>query len=109
MEIPEIGPAAARDWLAAPDAPHLIDVREPEEWEICQLPGAELLPLSRFGEEFQQVLSDPSQTLLLYCHHGVRSAHAAMFLKRQGYTDVVNLAGGIDAWSVEVDPSIRRY
>jgi rhodanese-related sulfurtransferase len=109
VEIPEIGPTAAREWLDAPDAPRLIDVREQEEWEICRLPGAELLPLSRFAEEFSGTLRDPSEKLLIYCHHGMRSAHAAQFLKRQGYSDVVNLAGGIDAWSVEVDPAVRRY
>jgi sulfur-carrier protein adenylyltransferase/sulfurtransferase len=109
VNVPEVTPAEAREWLAAENAPRLIDVREREEWEICHLNGAELIPLSVFAESFRETLNDPTAKLLVYCHHGVRSAHAAQFLKHHGFTDVVNLAGGIDAWSVEVDPAVRRY
>ncbi|RYD79521.1 MAG: rhodanese [Verrucomicrobiaceae bacterium] len=100
---------AAKAWLTSGEPPRLIDVREPEEWEICRLPAAELLPMSQFATLVSTQLTDPSQPLLIYCHHGVRSAHVAEYLSRQGFTQVVNLGGGIDAWSREVDPSVTRY
>jgi len=86
----------------------LIDVREADEWAISRLPEAELIPLSRFQQlATQELLTD--ETIVLYCHHGMRSAKAQGYLKAQGYTNVINLTGGIDAWSVQVDPSVKRY
>ncbi len=109
MPFHEISAESAKEWLASGEPPRLIDVREPEEWEICRLPLAELLPLSQFQALAAEKLTDPAQPLLIYCHHGVRSAHVAEYLSRQGFTSVVNLGGGIDAWSREVDPTVPRY
>jgi len=86
----------------------LIDVREADEWAIAQLPQAELIPLSKFQQLATQELS-PDETIVLYCHHGMRSAKAQGFLKAQGYANVLNLTGGIDAWSLYVDPTVKRY
>jgi adenylyltransferase/sulfurtransferase len=86
----------------------LIDVREADEWAIAKLPGAELIPLSKFQQLALQKLT-PEEEIILYCHHGMRSAKAQGFLKAQGYHDVLNLTGGIDAWSVQVDPTVKRY
>jgi rhodanese-related sulfurtransferase len=86
----------------------LIDVREPEEWVVAQLPTAELIPLSQFQARASSELA-PDEKLVLYCHHGIRSARAQDYLKSQGYADVLNLTGGIDAWAVQVDPSMKRY
>ncbi len=86
----------------------LVDVREPDEWQTCRLPGAQLIPLSQFTcrapEELQR-----DDHIVLYCHHGIRSAKAQQFLKSQGFTDVINLTGGIDAWALHIDPAMRRY
>ena len=109
MAIPEITVQEAQARLAAPQPPRLIDVREEDEWALSRLPGAELMPLSRFAELLPKRLTDPSEPLLIYCHHGVRSAHATDFLLRQGFADVTNLARGIDAWSLEIDPGVPRY
>jgi rhodanese-related sulfurtransferase len=109
VTIPEISVQEAHARLASPQPPRLIDVREEEEWALGRLPGAELLPLSQFGALYPERLIDPAQPLLIYCHHGGRSARATEFLLRQGYTDVTNVAGGIDAWSLEIDPSVPRY
>lgn len=95
--------------LSAPNPPRLIDVREAEEYAIARIEGAELLPLSEWPAIAAEKLTDRMQPLLIQCHHGGRSARAAEFLLRNGYTDVTNLAGGIDAWSVEIDPSVARY
>jgi rhodanese-related sulfurtransferase len=86
----------------------LIDVREPDEWAVARLPEAELMPLSQFEQLAAQELAT-DEKIILYCHHGMRSGRAQAFLKAQGYTDVLNLTGGIEAWSTQVDPSVPRY
>lgn len=85
----------------------LIDVREPHEWEICRIEGAELVPLSRFAEEIHKL--DSSQSLVLHCHFGQRSMKALQFLRQAGFTKLKSLKGGIDAWSTEIDPTVPRY
>ncbi len=109
MPIPEISVQEARERLSAPEPPRLIDVREPDEWELCRLPGAELLPLSQFAQLAPDQLANPDEPLIIYCHHGGRSARVTDYLMRQGFTNVTNLAGGIEAWSLDIDPSVPRY
>ena len=109
MTIPEISVAEAQRRLATSNPPRLIDVREADEYEAARIPGAELLPLSQWAALALEKLTDPAQSLLIQCHHGGRSARATEFLLRNGYADVTNVAGGIDAWSLEIDPSIPRY
>ena len=109
MPVPEISVAEARDRLASPQPPRLIDVREPDEWDTARIPGAELLPLSQWPAIAQPHLTDKDQPLLIHCHHGMRSAQVTGYLLRNGFTDVTNLAGGIDAWSQEIDTSVPRY
>ncbi len=109
MAVPEIHVADLKRLLAQPDAPRLIDVRELEEWQICQIPGAELMPLSQWPALVGAQLTDPGQHLLIYCHHGGRSARAAEFLLQNGFSQVTNVAGGIDAWAREVDPALPQY
>jgi len=86
----------------------LIDVREADEWAIARLPEAELIPLSQFQLRATKELS-PDETLVLYCHHGMRSGRAQDYLRAQGYGNVLNLTGGIDAWAIHVDPKMKRY
>ena len=86
----------------------LIDVREADEWAITRLPQAELIPLSQFQQRAATELS-PDEPLILYCHHGMRSGRAQGYLKAQGYANVLNLTGGIDAWAVQVEPMMKRY
>jgi len=105
----EINVTAASEILGGVKPPRLIDVREVDEWEVARIPGAELLPLSKWPQIALEKLTDKSQALLIQCHHGGRSARAAGWLIQQGFTNVTNLAGGIDAWSALVDDSIPRY
>lgn len=86
----------------------LIDVREADEWAVARLPQAELIPLSQFQQRAVQELS-PDENIILYCHHGMRSGRAQGYLKAQGYANVLNLTGGIDAWALQVDPTMKRY
>ena len=105
----EIEPAAAAAWLRSADPPRLIDCREPDEYAIARLEGSELLPLSQWPALDLSRLADSARSVLIYCHHGIRSMHAARLLEAQGHRDVRSLAGGIERWSVEIDPSVPRY
>ena len=109
MAVPEISVRDAQRLLDSPTPPRLIDVREPDEWELCRIAGAELLPLSAWPALVLEKLRDPQAPLLLYCHHGGRSERAAEFLLRNGFTHVTKVSGGIDAWAVEIDPALARY
>jgi adenylyltransferase/sulfurtransferase len=87
--------------------PALLDVRTPEEWAICRLPGARLIPLGELERRLGEL--DRARETVVYCHLGGRSAAAVELLRRQGFALVRNLAGGIDAWAREVDPAMPRY
>ena len=93
--------------LAKGEKFRFIDVREEMEFAVARVEGAELLPMSRIPEWAGSL--DPKEKTVVMCHHGVRSANVCMFLVRNGFTDVSNLHGGIDAWSVEVDAGVGRY
>lgn len=85
----------------------LVDVREPFEFEIARIPGARLVPLGTLESAISTL--DRDRLLVMMCHHGVRSHAAASLLRSRGFAPVWNLAGGIDAWSREVDPTVPRY
>ena len=108
MAFREINAPEAKALLAG-NAVRLVDCREADEFAICKIDGAELIPLSVFAEEAPRQLADSKATILVYCHHGMRSARAAQWLDARGYADVISLAGGIEAWSLEVDPAVARY
>ncbi|MEB3830104.1 rhodanese-like domain-containing protein [Phormidium sp. CCY1219] len=97
--------------LKSAETLQLVDVREPSEVSICAIAGFDNLPLSEFAEWSGQIYSrlDPEAETLVLCHHGIRSAQMCQWLKAQGFTDVKNIAGGIDAYSKMVDPSVPRY
>jgi rhodanese-related sulfurtransferase len=96
-------------WLADPQRPRplLLDVREPWEQQICRIDGSELVPMRALPARLNTL--DPSQPVVCICHHGGRSAHVAMFLARQGFADVYNLTGGVDAWARQVDRQMATY
>jgi rhodanese-related sulfurtransferase len=104
-----IRPAELAAWLAdtSRQKPMLLDVREPWEYEKARIAGAELVPLRELPGRLEEL--DPGREVVAICHHGGRSAHAAMFLEKNGYNKVHNLVGGVDAWSRTVDPSIPLY
>ncbi|MBD2021591.1 rhodanese-related sulfurtransferase [Leptolyngbya sp. FACHB-36] len=89
----------------------LVDVREPAELELAQLEGFKNLPLSQFAEWSGQIHTrlDPEKETLVLCHHGMRSAQMCQWLNTQGFTNVKNIEGGIDAYAIVVDPSVPRY
>jgi rhodanese-related sulfurtransferase len=95
--------------LAAGEPVYLLDVRQPSEHQAAALPGSVLIPLNELPRRASEVQPAAGALVVVYCHHGMRSQRAAAFLQRSGLVDVVSLAGGIDAWSVHVDPSVPRY
>jgi rhodanese-related sulfurtransferase len=97
--------------LASGKPTMLVDVREPWEHATAALPGGVLVPLSVIAERWQEIVrpAEPGAEIVTYCHHGVRSLNAAAFLEAQGLGPVLSLAGGIDAWSLQVDPAVPRY
>jgi sulfur-carrier protein adenylyltransferase/sulfurtransferase len=103
----EVGPRQLLQWLEEGQSLRLLDVREPDEWEICRLPQAELRPLEEIATWAPTL--DPAERLVVYCHHGIRSLYAALYLSGHGFSQVINLRGGLDAYSVEADPQLPRY
>ena len=89
----------------------LIDVREPQELEIAALEQFENLPLSQYAEWSETIAQrfNPSAETIVMCHHGMRSAQMCQWLIDQGFTNVKNLVGGIDAYTCLIDPSVPRY
>jgi rhodanese-related sulfurtransferase len=85
----------------------LLDCREPEEIAIARIDGALHIPMGDIPSRLQSL--DPSKEYVVFCHHGVRSAHVVSFLRKQEFERVHNMTGGIDAWSRDVDPTVPRY
>ncbi|MCG2594194.1 sulfurtransferase [Ramlibacter sp. XY19] len=110
--IDQVRPSRLKDWLQGQDgAPLVLDVRE--DWELktasVRADGFELraIPMGEVPARLAELPQD--RPLAVLCHHGGRSQRVAAFLEQQGYTRVANIAGGIDAWSQEIDPGVPRY
>jgi sulfur-carrier protein adenylyltransferase/sulfurtransferase len=103
----EITASELKDRFGHNGGPVLLDVREPFEFEIAHLPNARLIPLGELPARLTEL--DGRAEIVTYCHHGIRSRRAMELLKGAGFANVRNLRGGIDAWSVEVDPAVPRY
>jgi rhodanese-related sulfurtransferase len=88
----------------------LIDVREPQEFSLCRIEGSELVPMNTVPGELQRLesLADAGDIITI-CHHGVRSLQVAYWLRQQGVENCFSMSGGIDRWSLEIDPSVPRY
>jgi len=95
--------------LAAGEPVYLIDVREPWEHEVVTLPNSKLLPMGYLHAHASEIQPPEGALVVAYCHHGIRSLSAAALLEHLGIAPVYSLAGGIDAWSREIDPNLPRY
>jgi len=105
--VRELEPASLAARLAAGDPLVVIDVREPWEWNTARLAMARHIPLNTFARAAAEL--EPSDEIVLYCHHGMRSLAAANYLAAHGFTRLWNLSGGIDRFAIEGDPTIPRY
>jgi rhodanese-related sulfurtransferase len=86
----------------------LVDVREPWEFQTAKIDGATLMPVGDVPSRAHQEL-DPEQHIVVYCHHGVRSMNVTSWLRQQGFEKAQSLAGGIDRWAREIDPTVPKY
>lgn len=105
--VGQLAPRELHAWRAEGRSIQLVDVREGWEHDAVHLTGAVLLPLGEVVERVQEL--DATRPTVVYCHHGARSQAAATWLAGHGFREVWNLAGGIDRWSLEVDPELPRY
>jgi len=106
-KLQSLTPAELKARLDAGESLVLLDVREPREIALACIANAVSIPLGDLPVRTQEL--DPERATVCICHHGIRSAHAAQALMRLGFRRVLNLSGGIDRWSLEVDPSVPRY
>ncbi|MCI0689699.1 MAG: ThiF family adenylyltransferase, partial [Sporichthyaceae bacterium] len=97
------------DWLAAQKPIHLVDVREPAEYEIVKIPGSILVPKGEFLSGQALVDLPQDRQVVLYCKTGVRSAEALAAVKAAGFKDAVHVYGGVSAWQKQIDPSLPAY
>ena len=107
FEISAVEAAGLR--TAAHAGLRVLDVREADEFEICRLDGAELMPLATVPHAAPAKLDNPDAHILVYCHHGMRSLRAVEMLRHLGYANAQSISGGIDRWSQEIDPTVPRY
>lgn len=108
----EITPREVRDRLESdPGGLVLIDCRQPDEHKFCALdaPGEILLPMHQTAARLAELEQHKSTPVVVYCHTGRRSLWVTRFLRDAGFRDVKSLAGGIDLWSVDIDPNVPRY
>jgi adenylyltransferase/sulfurtransferase len=103
----EVTVEEARRLLSGPTPPLLIDVREPDEYAVCRIAGSRLIPMNSLSARLSEIPQDV--LVLVQCHHGGRSMRVTQFLRAKGYARVSNLQGGIDAWSLRIDPKVPRY
>jgi rhodanese-related sulfurtransferase len=111
MAIPiEVTPQDVKQRIDAGEKLHLIDVREPHEFAQARIEGGELIPMRSVPAELQSLDARADEgTLIVYCHHGVRSLNVVNWLREQGVEACQSMTGGIDAWSLTIDPSVPRY
>jgi adenylyltransferase/sulfurtransferase len=105
----EIEPQAVNQRLQKGDDLLLLDCREADEHAIVHIGQAKLIPMSELGERVAELSAHRQRPVVVHCHHGGRSLRVTKWLREQGFTHVQNMAGGIDRWAIEIDPSMTRY
>jgi rhodanese-related sulfurtransferase len=107
MAAPAIAVEDLKDKRDRGEVLTLVDVREPHEWAISDLPGSIKIPLGTLPNRFAELPQDAE--IVVYCRTGGRSANAVQFLRQRGYSNVFNLDGGINRWAEQIDPNMARY
>lgn len=109
-ELPlEVDIATVKQKLDAKEPFLLLDCREQNEYDQCRIAGAELLPMSQIQERVGEIEGRKNDLVIVHCHHGGRSLRVARWLRAQGFANAQSMAGGIDGWSLQIDPSVPRY
>jgi adenylyltransferase/sulfurtransferase len=107
MDDMQISVKEVNERIVRGDKLFLVDVREQWEYDLCRIAGAKLIPLGTLPANLNTLLD--AGEVICYCHHGIRSLDAAVWLRQQGVESAKSMAGGIERWSVEVDPNVPRY
>lgn len=107
--IARIHPTELKRKLDAGEPVYLLDVRDDAEHAYCRLPDSLLIPLPDLSSRLDEVEPAADALVVVYCHHGIRSLSGAAILMQAGHPNVASLTGGIDAWSLRIDPGVPRY
>ena len=107
MHIPQLSPAELQRWRQDGKAFLLLDVRTDEETVVCTLPDSVHIPMNLIPLRSNEL--PDGLPIVVYCHHGIRSLHTAMYLADAGFETLYNLQGGIDAWAAQIDENMARY
>lgn len=107
--VQQITPDELAQRLRNGEAVYLLDVRQPWEHQTVALPDSVLIPLNELPERLDEVNPPVGVPVVVYCHHGIRSLSGAALLEQAGHREVYSLIGGIELWSLRVDPSLPRY
>ena len=105
----EVDVKSVHDWQASRQDWVLVDCREPSEYETASIVGAVLLPMSQWQDVSSKLGEYKDKHLVVHCHHGGRSLRVASWLRENGFPSAQSMAGGIDEWSREIDPSVPQY
>jgi rhodanese-related sulfurtransferase len=109
----EVTPRQVKSRLDGPDPrPIVMDCRRPDEWALGRLPGAVHIPMDQVAARLEELETDDGgreRPVVVYCHHGGRSMRVTALLRQHGFSGAVSMTGGIDLWSIDVDPAIPRY
>ena len=105
----EIDCRGVADRLQRGEAPLLIVCREDDEYAIARIDGARLRPMGQLPERLAEIEAFRDAPLVVHCHHGGRSLRVVHWLRAQGFAQAQSMAGGIDQWAMEIDPSVARY
>ena len=107
--IPQMHPSELKTRLDSGDPIYLLDVRQHNEREYCAIVPSDFIPLGELAQRLDDVTPPANAAVVVYCHHGIRSLSGAAILQQAGHHNVYSLSGGIDAWSLLVDPGVPRY
>ncbi len=105
----EVTPTQVLKLLGQLEPPVLIDCREASEYQLASIPQAELMPMSQWADQLQKLEGYRDRHVVVHCHHGGRSLQVVRWLRDNGFPASQSMAGGIDGWSEEIDPSVPRY
>lgn len=105
----EIDVRSVKELLDRKESFLLLDCREPNENQLVRIAGSTLLPMREIQQRLGELDSHKNGRIVVHCHHGGRSQRVTEFLRQQGFAGAQNMAGGIDAWAVEIDPTLPRY
>ncbi len=103
----QIEPSQVKQMLESGGTFGIVDIRQSWEHKICHIDGSLLLPMDELPARLSELPMD--RPLVIVCHHGMRSFHATMWLRQNGFPQAMNLAGGVDAWAAQIDSSMARY